>query len=512
MRSFNISGPCYPAFDYQLEPLTRRPDALGLIKERRYLSISGPRQSGKTSLIRALCDAVNAEGWGRAIVLSCEVTSQRGVLTELADVENVLVGSWCDELAATFPYVAWPTSAEIDAAAPGMRFGRALLRFSQASDRPLVFILDEVDAVARGPFVQLLSSVRSRYGKGPGLAPHSVVLAGMRNLREHDRFLGGDGSGSPFNIVHELAVTNFSRAEIAALYAQHTAETGQVFTDAAVDLVREQTRGQPWLVNAIARTCVMELVPGAATPVEAAHVEESIRRLEASNPIHLTSLAARLTEPRVLRVVAPMVVGDAPDVSPDDLRYALELGLVVREDGDVLRPANPIYARALLKLATQQKRTALASWEPTWLGPDGRIDVVRLRENFLSFWKLQRGMMRDFTDYPEAVPHFGLMTYLDRVANGGGQVDREFAVGGGRLDLLLRHRDLRLPIEVKVHRDHRANPVPEGLVQLDRYCAGLEVETGWLVVFDQRTGATGTRLDCEEVVTEGGRRVSVIRA
>jgi hypothetical protein len=65
---------------------------------------------------------------------------------------------------------------------------------------------------------------------------------------------------------------------------------------------------------------------------------------------------------------------------------------------------------------------------------------------------------------------------------------------------------------VKVHRDHRANPVPEGLAQLDGYCEGLRVDTGWLVVFDQRTGASGTQLDCEEVVTESGRRVTLIRA
>ena len=104
------------------------------------------------------------------------------------------------------------------------------------------------------------------------------------------------------------------------------------------------------------------------------------------------------------------------------------------------------------------------------------------------------------------------MTYLDRVVNGGGRVDREFAVGGGKLDLLVRHKELLLPIEVKLHRDHRANPVPEGLDQIDRDCAGLGVDTGWLVVIDQRTEATGTRLECEEVVTAGGRHVTVIRA
>jgi len=64
----------------------------------------------------------------------------------------------------------------------------------------------------------------------------------------------------------------------------------------------------------------------------------------------------------------------------------------------------------------------------------------------------------------------------------------------------------------KIHRDHGGDPVPSGTEQLDRYCAGRNIERAWLVVFDQRTGASGTRLESEEVVTAGGRRVLVVRA
>jgi hypothetical protein len=190
----------------------------------------------------------------------------------------------------------------------------------------------------------------------------------------------------------------------------------------------------------------------------------------------------------------------------------VELGLLVRGADERLRSANPIYARALLKLVTTQQRKSLLTWAPAWLGEDGCIDPARLRDNFLAFWARHRDMMKDRIKYPEAVAHFGLMTYLDRVANGGGRVDREFAVGRGRLDLLLVHGELKLPIEVMVHRDLEADPMREGLDQLDRYCEGLRVETGWVVVFDQRTGASRSRLEHEEVVTAGGRKVWVVRA
>ncbi|MFM2152154.1 MAG: hypothetical protein RL199_589 [Pseudomonadota bacterium] len=145
-------------------------------------------------------------------------------------------------------------------------------------------------------------------------------------------------------------------------------------------------------------------------------------------------------------------------------------------------------------------------WAPAWLDAEGRINPpLRRREDVLPFWARHLDMMKDRIAYPEAVAHFGLMTYLDRVANGCGRVDREFAVGRGRLDL-------RLPVAKKVHRKRDGDPVPEGLAQLDRDCAGRRVETGWLVIFDQRSSATGTRLECEEFMTTGGRRVSINRA
>jgi hypothetical protein len=111
-----------------------------------------------------------------------------------------------------------------------------------------------------------------------------------------------------------------------------------------------------------------------------------------------------------------------------------------------------------------------------------------MREAFLSFWQRNKAMLSGETTYKESASHLVFMAWLDRVANGGGRVDREFSVGLGRLDLLVSHRDLKLAIEAKTWRDGESDPLPEGLDQMDRYLEGLLLETGWLVIFDQRTG------------------------
>jgi len=511
MREFNVTGPCEPDLHYLLSPLDRAPRIVDRVRRRCFLSVSGPRQSGKTSLLKALVDQINANGWARAVLLSCERAGQRHGVVQVEDAERVLLEHWHRLLGVHFREVSWPSVDRYLTLAPAGRVGAALTDWALASDRPLVLVIDEVDTLAREPFLALLAQIRSGYTDRGQLFPHAIVLAGMRSLRDHDLSLGGDGRGSPFNIVEPVTVGNFTPEELTRLYAQHTDETGQAFSAGAVAVAWDQTRGQPWLVNAVARIAVAELATERSSPVEAADIEEAVRRVEVGGSTHLTSLARRLAEDRIMKVVAPVVAGDYPKAPADDIRYAVELGILEQVPGDRLQPANPIYARALLKLVTAPERASLANWSPTWL-VDGQLDLERLKENFLAFWLRHRDMMRDRIGYPESVAHFGLMTYLDRVVNGGGRVDREFAVGRGRLDLLLIHGDTRLPIEVKVQRDHDGDPVPEGLRQLDRYCNGLRLTYGWLVVFDQRASATGTRLESEEVVTSGGVRVVVIRA
>jgi hypothetical protein len=106
------------------------------------------------------------------------------------------------------------------------------------------------------------------------------------------------------------------------------------------------------------------------------------------------------------------------------------------------------------------------------------------------------------------------MAFLHRVVNGGGSITREYAIGRGRMDLCLRHAGATLAIEIKVWRPGRPDPVATGLTQLDGYLAGLQLDGGWLVIFDRRPGLLPVeeRLTASEQVSPGGRRITVIRA
>ena len=106
-----------------------------------------------------------------------------------------------------------------------------------------------------------------------------------------------------------------------------------------------------------------------------------------------------------------------------------------------------------------------------------------------------------------------MMAFLDRVANGSGILDREYALGEDKMDLYLRYGGERLGMELKVWRDRKADPRDEGLEQLDGYLNKLGLESGWLVIFDQRSGLPdiSERTTVEMVTSPAGRAVTVIR-
>ena len=107
-----------------------------------------------------------------------------------------------------------------------------------------------------------------------------------------------------------------------------------------------------------------------------------------------------------------------------------------------------------------------------------------------------------------------MMAFLHRVVNGQGTIEREYAIGSRRMDLLVRYGSLQLAFELKVWRERGKDPLAEGLKQLDHYLTGLGLNTGWLVIFDQRHGLPdiGERLSAKVVEVRDGRFITVIRA
>jgi hypothetical protein len=350
-----------------------------------------------------------------------------------------------------------------------------LKRWSERAPNPLVLLLDEVDALIGDTLISLLRQLRAGYTQRPEHFPQTVVLCGVRDLRDYRIHASSEAApitgGSAFNIkAKSLRLGDFDAAEVATLLGEHTAETGQVFTPEALARVWELTLGQPWLVNALAYESCFEIRAGRdrTRPIDAALIDQAKENLILRRVTHLDQLAHKLEEPRVRRIIEPMLAGTAlGEVPEQDIEYLLDLGLCRKAPGGGLTIANPIYREVLPRALTFTPEASLPQISPTWLNADGSLDPERLLAAFLDFWRQHGEALLGSAPYHEIAPHLVLMAFLHRVVNGNGTLEREYAIRRGRMDLCLRYGDLTLGLELKVWRDGEPDPLAKGLAQLD---------------------------------------------
>jgi hypothetical protein len=485
-RRFNTTGPCDPVRHYMLPAEGRLPDLLELVEGEHYFVVHAPRQTGKTTAIRAFAARLRALGYA-AVWASLE--SSQGAAS-VGGAEDRWIHALIDRAQGLEPPDRPP--ADTGAAPEGRSLFSFLRAWSARCARPLVLLLDEVDVVEGPALVSLLRQLRDGFvDRGVGAFPVSVVLVGMRDLRDY-LTTAKDGRpvnpGSPFNIKKaSITLRNFNLGEIADLLGQHTADTGQSFSPEAVALIAEQTRGQPFLVNALAEGCVRS----TTGPVEVSTVWQAREALIAARTTHLDALSERLKDTRVARVLEGVLLGDrALPVDTDDFVYTIDLGLV-QDTPDGAQIANPMYREILTRVLSNKRQSAIPRpWWP-WRRPDGGLDMGALVEAFLGWWTENEAMVKeeDAGAYPEAVAHLSFMAFLQRVVNGGGRVYREFAAGRGAVDLLVEYGGERFVVELKRVRprhDSLERARERGAAQLSGYLQSLGLTEGWLIVFDQR--------------------------
>ena len=515
MRFFNTAGPCRPDIHYMLPPTARLSDVQQLIDQQSYFIIYGPRQIGKTTAMLTLAQELTRAGRYAAVLVSMEVGAP--FKDDPGAAELAMLETWRSAAGWQLPPELQPP--DWSESVPGARLGAALEAWCKAIPRPLVIFLDEIDALQDMTLISVLRQLRRGYWTRPAAFPWSLALIGMRDVRDYKVASGGSETlttSSPFNIKTEsLTLRLFNASEVAELYGQHVAETGQVFTSAALQRAFELTQGQPWLVNALARQAVQVVVRDVSRPIDVAHIEQAKELLIQRQDTHLDSLAERLRESRVRRVIEPILSGQAlADIPFDDIRFVLDMGLCRMDPSGGLTIANPIYREIIPRVLATVPQASLPSIRPTWLRADGSLDPAAMLEAFLAFWRQHGQPLLGSAPYHEIAPHLVLMAFLHRVANAGGTLEREYAIGSGRMDLCLRYGELILGIELKVWRDDNPDPLSEGLEQLDSYLEGLGQQSGWLVIFDRRSGQPPIRqrTGSAEVLSLAGRRITVIRA
>jgi type II secretory pathway predicted ATPase ExeA len=514
-RWFNTAGPCKADTNYMLAPTSRLPDLERLIAQESYFVIHAPRQTGKTTAMLALAKELTSSGRYTAIMVSAEVGAPYS--HDPGAAELAILDSWRARAKFHLPTELQPPAW--DEVPPGRRIQAALQAWAQASPKPLVLFIDEIDSLQDEALISLLRQLRDGYSDRPTNFPLSVGLIGLRDVRDYKVASGGSerlNTSSPFNIkASSIILRDFNASEVQELYQQHTDDTEQVFTPVAIETAFNLTQGQPWLVNALAKEVVEKMLKDTSVTITDEHILKAKEILIARQDTHLDSLAERLREPRIRAIIEPMLAGlELGNVPSDDIQFVLDLGLCKMDPQGGLTIANPIYREVLPRVLTVTPMASLPKIAPTWLTQEGELNTDALLQAFLKFWRQHGEPLLGSAVYHEIAPHLVLMAFLHRVVNGGGTLEREYAIGSGRMDLCLKYGSVKLGIEVKVWRDKIKDPLSEGLEQIDYYLARIEADSGWLLIFDRRAKAPSLeeRLSTQTTTTKNKRSITVIRA
>ena len=350
MKRFNTTGPCFPDEHYMLPALDRLPGIRELVAGGNYFVVHAPRQTGKTTALKALVREINEKGDMFAIY--CTLETMQGASDP--NVSNIAIRDLIADNAEMSPhYSAVPGAPELrsDRGGVGLAIRTVLQNLCRAVEKPAVVFFDESDCLVGNALISFLRQLRDGYVNRKEIPfPKSIALVGMLDVRDYKAQIRSDGESlgqvSPFNIIAEdMLIPNFTEPDIRTLYAQHTAATGQVFADGVVDDVWRLTRGQPWLVNAIAHECVAKIHGSRYDEViTVADVEAAKEAIIRRNPVHLDYLFYIASYPSIKPFFDAALNGSVSDTQREEkqFRLLLHLGLLC-ECGGGFEFSNPVY-------------------------------------------------------------------------------------------------------------------------------------------------------------------------
>jgi len=471
------------------------------IRDNLYWVLHAPRQTGKTTFLRAWAREINADDKAVACYVSLESCQGINDRAEVMRTINKAVCAYSQEAGLPAPELLFDNSDFL--------LHKTMQTWAEmVSPKPLIVLFDETDVLEADPLIGVLRQLRGGFAiRKPGVFPVSIALVGMRDLRDYITE-AKDGiapnPGSPFNIKSDsVFLSNFSKDDVFALFGQRTEETGQKITAEAIDYVYEQSWGQPWIVNSLFQRATMRILKeDNYETITIDHILAAREQMIQGRETHLDALGVRLRDPRIKKVIEIILTGNIDlemGRTNPDVELAMDLGLIKWNTETGFTISNPIYEEILTRFLNSKFHDNLpppSSWQ--WQNADGSLDMDNMLKEFQNFWRNNSEIWEEKSNHTEAFPHLLLLAFLQRILNGGGRIDREAAAGRGRMDLLIEYKKMKYIIEIKLvyQRNKPENVREEGLRQISVYRDRTDPKApSYLIIFDRREDAKNLSWD-----------------
>ncbi|KLO21454.1 hypothetical protein X275_09280, partial [Marinitoga sp. 1197] len=232
MRRFCTSGPVDKKTCYYIERPDIMKEALDHIENWRYFTVSAPRQSGKTTLLKDIVEKTKEKYL--PIFISFEDYDGLEDEKEFIEVflEDIIKKLKNQNIKIGIKKEEYKNIREIN---------KIIDKIHEATKKEVVLMIDEFEKFDNEKLMnKFLHTIRKIYHDREIYKLRSVILISVG-------YLSGilEDNASPFNIAEHLEVPYFTKEQVYDLLLQHETETGQIFDEKVKELIWHNAAGQP---------------------------------------------------------------------------------------------------------------------------------------------------------------------------------------------------------------------------------------------------------------------------
>ncbi len=499
MRKFSSYGPVDKELNYYApredliqfayqQLLGENPDKGG-----HYITVWGPRQTGKTWLMQQILADLRADNRFAVVKINLQH------LKEEQDSISI-INTIAEEIAYTL-HISIP---KITVLKEFQQIFRA-----DVLAKPLILMLDEFDALnekAIGNIVNVLRNIyihrqdqSNKITEQKDYLLHGVALIGVRAV------LGVENvAGSPFNVQRGLHIPNLTADEVTGMFRWYEQDSGQQFEPDVIERVYYEFRGQPgltcWFGELLTETYNEHHLTITMLDFDIAYAMAT-NALPNNNILNIISKAKQ--EPykdfvlEMFRTEEKRKFGyDDPIVNFLYMNGVIDQEVVNKKELYLKFPCPFVQKRLFNTFARDLFRDVGRLYDPfedlSDTITDTSLNIKALLKRYQTYLQQNRSwLLRDAprrkTDLRiyEAVYHFNLYVYLQQFLNSyHGQVYPEFPTGNGQIDLIIRYEGQMYGLEVKSFSNQR--DYKEALLQATAYGQQLGLAEITLAFFVER--------------------------
>ena len=495
-KKFNITGLCHPHEHYMADVSRKLERVRELVDYGDYFIINRPRQYGKTTTLYTMTTMLEQTGQYMVFNISFE-----GIGDLTFSNEETFVSVFLKLLSRYNRKRDPENSALLDKMAQGVTnlndLSYCLTDFCDAVNKKVVLLIDEVDKSSNNQlFISFLAMLRNAYlNRSNESTFHSVILAGLHDVKslkakirpgEEEKF------NSPWNIATEFKVDmNLQPFEIKPMLDEYTADKGVKMDTAAMseDLFY-YTSGYPFLVSKLCKMMDEDVLPTKEIKEWTEQdLEWTVKQLVLEKNTNFESLTKNLeNNPKLYEIVYKILIdGRFRDYNVHDPTIDLGIMYGIFKNGHGVKIHNKIYEELIYHYMTTKIDLELnADSSPiskNFKLANNALNMELVLQKFQAFMREQYS--KHNRDFLERNGRLVFLSFIKPILNGHGYDFKEVQISEEkRLDVTITFYQHRYVAELKIWRGQVAHE--EGLEQLADYLDRLNLDTGYLLIFDHK--------------------------